>query len=307
MLIGLKTPRIKVPGAPLGPRFDLDYVSSSAVGYSASRHKLDIFYPPSGSGPFRVVIFFHAGGFTGGDHRTCRTVGHWTRRVFEVNNCVLVSAGYRLAPGDVFPAQRYDAGAVVRWLRANGPGLALDMNYAALMPYSAGALIGMHLALTADSPTFAHAAFGHTDQSEAVRACSAFAGPYRISTEEAQQVARFGSVVRVVADVSSPEGQLIGGLNPYDSGSGGVAAASVASPYTYVGTATATSPRFDLRAGENDQTVVCDQSTELASALTSAGYTATGTLYAGEGHNITANATITNDLVDDLCSYLLSL
>jgi acetyl esterase/lipase len=285
----------------------LDYVSSAAAGYSASRHKLDIFYPASGAGPFPVVVFFHAGGFTGGDHRTCRTAGFWARRVFEVNNCVLVSAGYRLAPGDAFPAQRYDAGAAIRWLRANAGGLALDMERAGLMPYSSGALIGTHLALTADNPTFAHAAFGNTDRSEAVRACAAFAGPYRISTEEAQQVARFGSVVRAVASTSSPEGQLIGNLNPYDVPSGGVAAASVASPYTYVGTATATSPRFDLRAGENDQTVVADQATELASALTAAGYTATSTLYAGEGHNITANTTITDDLVDDLCSYLLSL
>lgn len=293
--------------SPLGHLFDLDYVAQGTVGYSAARHKLDIFYPPSGSGPFPVVIFIHAGGFTGGDHRTCRTANHWARRVFEVNNCVLVSIGYRLAPGDPFPAQRHDAGAAVRWLRANADTLSLDMERCIVMPYSAGGLIAAHLTLTADDPAFAHDTFGNVGESEAVKGCFAFAGPYRISTEEAQQVARFGSVVRAVASTTSPEGNLIGNLNPYDTPSGGVAAASVASPYTYVSPLPAAPPTFDLRAGENDQTVVCDQSVELATALAAAGYPATSQLYSGEGHGITSNTTITNDLVDDACAFLQSL
>lgn len=286
---------------PIGNLFDLDYVPQTAAGYDASRHKLDIFYPTSGTGPWPVLIFTNAGGFTGGDHRTCRTPGFWARRVFEVNNCVLVSAGYRLAPGTAFPGQRHDLGAAVRYLRANANVLHLDMDNAAWLAYSAGAHLAMMTCITADDPTFAHAAFGNATESEETLGAFLFAGPYRFSTEEAQQVARFGSVVRAVADVSSPEGQLIGGLNPYDVPSGGVAAALAASPYTYISAGTKT---FNLQAGDNDQTVVCDQSTEMAAALLAAGHTVSLTIHAGIAHNITSTTAITNPMVDAACSFV---
>jgi acetyl esterase/lipase len=286
---------------PIGSLFDIDYVVQTATGYSASRHKLDIFYPSSGSGPWPVVVFVHAGGFTGGDHRTCRTPGHWMRRTFETNNCVLVSPGYRLAPSISAPGQRHDIGAAIRFLRFHAHTLHLDPNRIVFLPYSAGANIAMMTCVTADNPAFAHAPFGLSGVSEATLGCFAFAGPYRFSTEEAQQVARFGSVVRVVADASSPEGQLIGGLNPYDVPSGGVAAAAAASPYTHVAAGSLT---FRLEAGTNDQTVVCDQSSEMASALAAVGHTATSTLHSGEGHNITANVTITNAMVDAACTFV---
>lgn len=295
------TARRPVTGGPIGPLLDIDYVPQTAAGYSAARHKLDIFYPASGAGPWPVIVFVHAGGFTGGDHRTCRTPGHWMRRAFEVNDCVLVSPGYRLAPGTPDPGQRHDLGAAIRFLRVNAPTLRMDPTRIVFLPYSAGATLAMKTCLTADDPAFAHAAFGNAGVSESTRGCFAFAGPYRFSTEEAQQVARFGSVVRVVADASSPEGQLIGGLNPYDSGSGGVAAATAASPYTYISPGSLT---FRLEAGTDDTTVVADQSSEMAAALAAAGHTATSTLHAGEGHNITANATITNAMVDAACAFV---
>jgi hypothetical protein len=164
----------------------------------------------------------------------------------------------------------------------------------------------MMTCLTADDPAYAHSAFGNSAVSEATRGCFAFAGPYRFATEEAQQVARFGSVVRTVASTTSPEGNYIGNLNPYDTPSGGVAAATAASPYFHIPAAGGSPLTFDLRAGDNDQTVVCDQSTEMDAALDAAGHISSSTIYPGEGHGITSNTTITDSLVDAACTFALS-
>lgn len=284
-----------------GLRDNIPYVPTNAPGFDATRHTLDLEIPSVGPGPWPVLLWVHAGGFTAG----AKDLGpsHWIRAALA-QNVAVAALGYRLAPGTAFPGQRHDLGAAVRWLRANAGTYNLISSRMGYCPYSAGCTLAMFTALTADDPAYAHNAFGNVGVSEKVHALYGFSGPMRFSTEEAEMVTNFGSITRAVAATDSAEGSLIGSLNPYDVPSGGVAAATAASPYFNIPAAGAGAPLIRLEHGLIDTTAPYQQSQAMVTALQAAGYTATYQSHASADHAITANTTITDALVTALCNLL---
>jgi acetyl esterase len=64
----------------------------------------------------RVIIYYHGGGFVlyGLDSHDCVC-----RRLCSMNDCVVVSVDYRLAPEYTFPAAHEDAFKAILWVREN--------------------------------------------------------------------------------------------------------------------------------------------------------------------------------------------
>lgn len=77
-----------------------------AVGELAGR-----IYTPHGDGPTATILFFHGGGFIVGD---VETHDLQVRAIAERTGATLVSAEYRLAPEDPFPAAADDAESIAR-------------------------------------------------------------------------------------------------------------------------------------------------------------------------------------------------
>lgn len=73
-------------------------------------------YTPEGEPPFRVVCFFHGGGWVLG---SLDDADHGCRAIANGAGCVVVSVEYRLAPEHRFPAAVDDAYAAVAWVASN--------------------------------------------------------------------------------------------------------------------------------------------------------------------------------------------
>lgn len=70
-------------------------------------------YTPEGEGPFPVLVYFHGGGWVIG---SLDTVDGICRVLADEADCVVVSADYRLAPEQPFPAGVEDAIAATEWV-----------------------------------------------------------------------------------------------------------------------------------------------------------------------------------------------
>ncbi|AYE93794.1 alpha/beta hydrolase [Mycobacterium paragordonae] len=96
-----------------------------------------------GTVPAPAVVYCHAGGFALGnldtDHRQCLELA---RRA----GCVVVSVDYRLAPEHPWPAARYDAEKVLKWLHGNASELGIDPGRVAVAGSSAGGALAAGLA-----------------------------------------------------------------------------------------------------------------------------------------------------------------
>jgi acetyl esterase len=89
------------------------------------RHLVPVrWYRPdvSGSGPDRVVVFIHGGGWTVGD---LDSADRFARTLADGLGATVVSVDYRLAPEHPFPAAFDDCAAVVRSVRQAHPGVHL--------------------------------------------------------------------------------------------------------------------------------------------------------------------------------------
>ncbi len=100
--------------------------------------KLDICSPKNNTGPKPTLVFFHGGGFRGGDKNQgiqllCALV--------TSHGYILASADYRLAPEYVYPTQLDDAQFVIRWLRSKASQYNIDPNRIIVAGSSAGATL----------------------------------------------------------------------------------------------------------------------------------------------------------------------
>jgi acetyl esterase/lipase len=140
----LGPPAMDVSGVP---RKFLDIAYST----KSDRHKLDIYLPDEGVGPFPAVVFFHGGAFVGGDKRDLQ--------IAVIIDCLnrgiaAVSVEYRLSPAAVFPQPVNDCRAAIKFLKATAPTYMLDPNRFATSGTSAGAYLSLFCAATGDVPFF---------------------------------------------------------------------------------------------------------------------------------------------------------
>jgi acetyl esterase len=82
-----------------------------------------------------TVVYLHGGGWTLGDPDAYDGL---TRRIADRVGAVVVSVGYRLAPGHPFPAAVDDALAATRWALAEAPSLGGDPRSVAVAGDSGG-------------------------------------------------------------------------------------------------------------------------------------------------------------------------
>ena len=79
------------------------------------RHKLDIYTPTEGEGPWPVVVFVHGGAWTYGSKNSYDFVG----RAFASQGFLAVLPNYRLHPGDPFPSFVKDTARAITWVTRN--------------------------------------------------------------------------------------------------------------------------------------------------------------------------------------------
>jgi acetyl esterase len=101
-------------------------------------------YVPQGRGPFPVALYLHGGGFVLGSLDSYDSL---CRGLCNGAGCLVVAAGYRLAPEHRFPAGLEDACAAWAWTAAHAERLGGDPARLALAGDSAGATLAAGVAL----------------------------------------------------------------------------------------------------------------------------------------------------------------
>jgi acetyl esterase len=95
--------------------FDKKIAVSSVTDASAGGVPVRIYNNSDATGQ-RVLLYYHGGGFAlyglASHDRVCR-------RLCKMNECIVVSVDYRLAPEHPFPAAHDDAFKAIRWMVAN--------------------------------------------------------------------------------------------------------------------------------------------------------------------------------------------
>jgi acetyl esterase len=103
-------------------------------------------YRPAGTGARPVLVYFYGGGWTLGQIDTCDGI---CRTLANTVGCVVIAAGYRLAPEHKFPAAVEDCFAAVRWIAEHADELSLDRDRIAVGGDSAGGNLAAVVALLA--------------------------------------------------------------------------------------------------------------------------------------------------------------
>jgi acetyl esterase/lipase len=114
------------------------------------RNVVDLWTPPAEATdgrPAPVVIFFHGGGFLGGDKSSVPT---WLVRRCRAAGIAVASANYRLSRQSPYPGPMLDGARVVQYLRHRAGSLGIDPERIAACGNSAGAGIALWVGLKGD-------------------------------------------------------------------------------------------------------------------------------------------------------------
>lgn len=103
-------------------------------------------YRPSTQKNLPLIIYFHGGGFV---LRNLDSHDRVCRRLSKMNNAVVVSVGYRLAPEYKFPTPHQDCYDATIWAISNTSNLGIDKNKVTVMGDSAGANLATVVSLIA--------------------------------------------------------------------------------------------------------------------------------------------------------------
>jgi acetyl esterase/lipase len=112
------------------------------------RNTLD-FYKSGSEQPTSVVIFFHGGGFVGGDRDAIREKGNTASFLEDCLNAGIsvVSADYRLIQDAPFPAAMMDGARVIQFVKSMASKWNINPDKVALSGSSAGANMCIWLAM----------------------------------------------------------------------------------------------------------------------------------------------------------------
>jgi len=113
-------------------------------------------YTPAGGAPMGALVYFHGGGWVGGDIAShdvlCRSLANGA-------GCVTISVDYRLAPEHKFPAAAEDSYAATKWVADNAATLGVDAKRIAVGGDSAGGNLAAVVAQMARDRNGPHVAF----------------------------------------------------------------------------------------------------------------------------------------------------
>lgn len=196
-----------VKSIPMGevPDVSRKWLDLAYAGLSPS-HKLDIYLPETGEGPFPVLFYMHGGGFRMGDKQDIYLASylHALDRGYA-----LVSVNYRLSGEAIFPGPLQDCKAALRWLRANGGQYELDVDRVAVGGQSSGGNFAAMMCVSAGAEFFEDPTLGHPEQSTAVQVGFDWYGPTDFSLMD-EQLAANGKGVCDHSEPDSPESQYLG-------------------------------------------------------------------------------------------------
>jgi len=230
---------------------------------------LDLYVPQTAKAgdKFPLVVWIHGGAWRSGDKNQCPAVPLVDR------GFVVASISYRLTDEAIFPAQIHDCKAAIRWLRASVGRFPIDANRIGVW----GASAGGHLAALLGTSGEVKELEGGPDNlsySSRVQAVCDYFGP----TDFLRMNDQPGSMDHNAVD--SPESALVGG--PIQKNPEKVARAN---PITYV---SPDDPPFLILHGDQDRTVLPNQSQLLHDALKKAGVKVRLGIVKGQGHGFTA-------------------
>lgn len=162
------------PLSPLGLAYEQrilalgEGIEGIEQAYGADLYQsLTVFSPATPSGD--VLVFFHGGGWTSGYKEWM----YFMAPALLAQGVTLVSAGYRLAPGHVFPAAFDDAAAALAWVWRNIASHGGDARRIFVGGHSAG---GHYAALLAVSSGWRAQ---HGLPADVLRGCLPVSGVYR--------------------------------------------------------------------------------------------------------------------------------
>jgi acetyl esterase len=103
-------------------------------------------YRPTGQSPQPALIYFFGGGWTLGQIDTCDGI---CRTLANAVGCVVIAAGYRLAPEHKFPVPVHDCYDAVSWIAGHAEELGVDPSRLAVGGDSAGGNLAAAVTLRA--------------------------------------------------------------------------------------------------------------------------------------------------------------
>ena len=122
---------------------DLEYIPDGRTS-----HKLDVYLPPTGDGPFPTILAIHGGGFSSRSKDSYRYIApHYMDLGYA-----LVSTNYRLTPGASYPAQVQDVFCALAWIYANHEEYGFDVEHVFVTGGSAGGYLASMVG-TVDNPS----------------------------------------------------------------------------------------------------------------------------------------------------------
>ncbi len=229
------------------------------VAYApAPAQRIDLYYPPSGNGPFPLVVWIHGGGWSAGSKALSATS---PQRQMVAQGYAVASVEYRLSGVARYPAAVLDVKAAIRFLRANSTRFFVRTDRIAAWGSSAGGHLAAMLGVTGGVATFEDASLGNPTTSSRVQAVVDWFGPSDLLTMDldgaTQSCPVFGGLGH--DHPSSPEGLFLGGRP-----SAIPSVAREASPVTWV---SADDPPHLIQHGGRDCTVPTNQGRRLRDLL----------------------------------------
>jgi acetyl esterase len=129
-----------------GERLELPSVTDLTAPGPAGEIPVRLYRPVSGDEPLPVLVYFHGGGWVIG---SIDGVDAICRELTSGAGCAVLSAGYRLAPEDPFPAAVEDAWAVTADVVAHPERYGADPRTVAVAGDSAGGTLATVVAMRA--------------------------------------------------------------------------------------------------------------------------------------------------------------
>lgn len=111
---------------------DIDYVGDGIIG-----HKLDVFLPKTGEGPFPCVITIYGSAWFSNSSKAACFKDNYGQTLLE-NGFAVVSINHRSSDDAIWPAQIHDVKAAIRFIRANAESFSLDSSFLGITGYSSG-------------------------------------------------------------------------------------------------------------------------------------------------------------------------
>jgi acetyl esterase/lipase len=240
-------------------RITKDIEFASVDGHSL---KLDLYLPSETKDP-TLVVWIHGGGWQAGDKSKCEVpwlAGH---------GYAVASISYRLTDQAIFPAQVHDCKAAVRWLRAHAGKYGYRCDQMAVAGSSAGGMLAALMGTSGDVSELEGTVGGNLDHSSRLDAVIDYYGATDFILRSRTQPHRANKPGSVVY-------KLLGGGADKKT-----VLAKLASAVSHV---SADDPPMLVIHGDQDKTVLIDQSEAILKAYRKAQLPIEFKVLAGAAH-----------------------